>query len=136
MGDDDIEERGDYLEDAFSSPASDAEETGQTPSAGKASNTPQTDDSASTPDTSTASKTPIRERPTKLLYLEDEFKDELELTFDELNLKYKREHGEKLNQNEHFYPQLLRLALDELGDVRDRDLSELEALLDLPDGEG
>lgn len=67
-------------------------------------------------------------------YLDEEFLRELELMFDELNLRYKREYGESLQKNRDFYPNLLRLGLEQLGDIRERDLDDIEAILDLPPG--
>ena len=56
----------------------------------------------------------------------EEFEEELELAFNELSLKWKREHGEELQKNIHWYPVLLRLGCNVIGDVGDIDLEEFE----------
>lgn len=72
-----------------------------------------------------------REMQSQMLYLDPELYRELDLTFEELKLRYRREHDDKLQKNKDFYAGLLRLGLAELGDVRERDLDELEDDLDL-----
>lgn len=137
--DDELEERGAYLEDAFSSGTSSASETDETsdspdpPITSDASNTSKADEASDTSDssgTSTAGEadetTPLRDRPTKLLYLEEELKRELELAFDELNLRYKRERDEELRQNDDWWPVLLQVGYEAIGDVSDIDLEEFD----------
>lgn len=72
-----------------------------------------------------------REMQSQMLYLAPEFHKEVDLTFEELNLRFRRERDRKLEKNKDFYAGLLRLGLERLGDVRDRDLDEVEELLDL-----
>lgn len=133
MSDGDPEERAERLQDRFSSqpPETDqADEAGQASETGEAheaSNTPNASEATGTP---VADETPIRELPTKLLYLEEDVKEELELAFDEVNLRYKRETGEELQENRHWWPVLLRLGYEALGDVEDLDLEEFEELLE------
>jgi hypothetical protein len=67
----------------------------------------------------------------QMLYLPPEFHKEIDLTFEELNLRFRRERDRKLEKNKDFYAGLLRLGLERLGDVRDRELDEVEELLDL-----
>jgi hypothetical protein len=158
-GEEEPDERAEKLASRFSTPdteetpqaqpssdtsnASKTQESAETES-NKASNTPSTSNSTQAKETSQMEETqetsqtkeqprkrPVRELETKLLYLDDEFLQELELTFDELNLRYKREYGEELQKNRDYYPALLQLGLEQLGDVRDQDLAELEATLDL-----
>ena len=75
-------------------------------------------------------ETPVRDLPTKLLYLEEDFIEELELAFDAVNLMYRREYGEELEKNRHWYPLLLRLGFHAIGDVDELTLEEYEALLE------
>lgn len=72
-----------------------------------------------------------REMQSQMLYLPPEFHREVDLTFEELNLRFRRERDRKLEKNKDFYTGLLRLGLDRLGDVRDAELDELEELLEL-----
>ena len=108
-------EEGESSEAANSSRSEDAPDTPESSTASKASNTPQADDA-----------TPLRDRPTKLLYMEEAFKEELELAFDELNLRYKRERGDELHQNEDWWPVLLRIGFEAIGDVREVDLERFD----------
>lgn len=55
----------------------------------------------------------VRERPSVLMYLPEEQHQELDLRFDELNLKHKREHGEALQKNRDYYPAVVEAALSE-----------------------
>lgn len=143
MTDEDPDERAEKLAGRFSpsgteqadqtNQASETHEASQAPDASKASNTQKTPATHETTETDEG-EGPIREQKTKLLYLDEDFLRELELTFDELNLRYKREYGEALQKNRDFYPNLLRLGLEQLGDIRERDLNDIEAILDLPQG--
>lgn len=72
-----------------------------------------------------------REMQSQMLYLPPEFHKEVDLTFEELNLRFRRERDRKLEKNRDFYLGLLQLGLAELGDVGDRELDEVEELLDL-----
>lgn len=141
--DDELEERGAYLEDAFSSGTSSASETDETsdapdsPITSDASNTSKTDEASDTSGSSGTSTTgeadettPLRDRPTKLLYLDEELKRELELAFDELNLRYKRERDQKLKQNDDWWPVLLQIGFEAIGDVSDVDLEEFDKARD------
>ncbi|ADJ14515.1 hypothetical protein C497_03990 [Halalkalicoccus jeotgali B3] len=47
------------------------------------------------------------------MYLSEEEVDTLDLQFQELNLEYRREHGEKLQKNADFYPAVLEAAFSE-----------------------
>lgn len=78
----------------------------------------------------------VREQQRKTLYLPDSLVDEAELAFDALNLRWRQEGNDPLEKHPDFYEQLLRNALDELGDVQERDLDELADELDLTDGRG
>jgi hypothetical protein len=54
----------------------------------------------------------IKDRPSVLMYLPQELHTELDLRFDELNLQYKREHGEALGKNRDFYPAVIEASLE------------------------
>lgn len=126
---DGADSRSEKLQERFGSISSEASETSGSSEASKAP------DAGGTSEASGASKaageTALRDRPTQLLYLEEDFLEELELSFGELNLRFQREHGEELEKNRHWYPRLLALGLEQVGDVRERDLEELEDVLGL-----
>ncbi|WP_192498532.1 hypothetical protein [Halorussus halophilus] len=84
-----------------------------------------------TPDDSDGDELTTREMQSQMLYLDPELYRELDLTFEELKLRYRRERDDKLQKNKDFYAGLLRLGLAQLGDVRERELDEIEDDLDL-----
>ena len=103
-------------------PATDAERV----DAGQSSETTGTDAEQDGDDELTT-----REKQSQMLYLAPELYRELDLTFEELKLRYRRERDGKLQKNRDFYAGLLRLGLAQLGDVRERDLDDIDDDLDL-----
>lgn len=140
MSDGDPEDRAKKLQGRFStSEADEADGASDPPDTGEASNTHSSSDTPdssnapdapNTPDTDEASSTPLRDRPTKLLYLDDDLKRELELAFDEISLRYKRERDEDLQQNEDWWPVLLQIGYEAIGDVSDVDLDTFDQARD------
>lgn len=63
-------------------------------------------------------KTSVKDRPSVLMYLPEELHKELDIKFDELNLKSKKETGEGLQKNKDFYPAIIKAGL-EGKDVKD-----------------
>lgn len=55
----------------------------------------------------------IRDRKSVLMYLPEELHEDLDIRFDELNLKHKREHGEALQKNRDYYPAIVEAALSD-----------------------
>lgn len=53
----------------------------------------------------------VRERPSVLMYLPPEVREELDVRYDELNARYRREHGEQLGKNRSYYPAVVRAGL-------------------------
>lgn len=53
----------------------------------------------------------VRDRPSVLMYLPPELREELDVRFDELNAEYRREHGEPLGKNRDYYPAVVRAGL-------------------------
>lgn len=53
----------------------------------------------------------VRDRPSVLMYLPPELREELDIRFDELNAEYRREHGEPLGKNRDYYPAVVRAGL-------------------------
>jgi len=54
----------------------------------------------------------LKDRPSVLMYLPEETRRELDIRFDELNARYKREYGEPLEKNRDYYPAVVRAALE------------------------
>jgi hypothetical protein len=125
---------GDFTSETDEAPeASKTPKTDEADSEQRASGTDEASKASKTPSTGVASEmneTAVRDLPTKLLYLEAEFIEELEVAFDAVNLMYRREYGEELEKNRHWYPLLLRLGFHAIGDVDELTLEEYEALLE------
>ena len=47
------------------------------------------------------------------MYLEESLAEDLDLRVDELQLAYRKEHGEKMTKNGEFYPALARAAIND-----------------------
>jgi hypothetical protein len=54
----------------------------------------------------------VKDRPSVLMYLPEATRQELDIRFDELNARYKREHGEPLEKNRDYYPAVIRAGLE------------------------
>ena len=67
-------------------------------------------------------ETSIKDRPSVLMYLPEETRQDLDIRFDELNARHKREHGEPLEKNRDYYPAVIQAGLSE---------ESLETILDL-----
>lgn len=86
----------------------------------------QTDDSNNT---AVTSGTAVRDQTHVAMYLPEDLADDLDLRFDELNLEYRKEYGEKMTKNGEFYPALARAAINDttlreelgLGEVNQQD---------------
>jgi hypothetical protein len=75
----------------------------------------------------------VRDGADREFYMPKELLEELDLTFDRLNLRYQTEVGRRLNKHPHWYNRLLVLGLAVIGDVDERDMDGLQELLDLPE---
>lgn len=53
----------------------------------------------------------VRERPSVLMYLPPDVREELDVRYDELNARYRREHGEQLGKNRAYYPAVVHAGL-------------------------
>jgi hypothetical protein len=105
------EDDGDSGEDEQSSPS--------TTSSSKPSKTEKTDMPAETDAPETES---VKDRPSVLMYLPEDLHQEMDIRFDELNAAAKREFGEGLEKNRHWYPLLLSLALDKADEMSTEEL--------------
>ncbi|WP_254544521.1 hypothetical protein [Halomarina pelagica] len=54
----------------------------------------------------------IKDRPSVLMYLPDDLRQELDIRFDELNARHKRERGEPLEKNRDYYPAVVEAGLE------------------------
>ena len=57
-------------------------------------------------------KTSVKDRPSVLMYIPEDLHRELDIKFDELNLKSKKETGEGLQKNKDFYPAVIKAGLE------------------------
>lgn len=101
----DRNERGRDIEERLSKRFQSAEERGETERTDAPS---KTSESASGTD---SGETSVKERPSVLMYLPVEVRTELDIRFDELNARYKREHGEALEKNRDYYPAVVEAGL-------------------------
>lgn len=98
------EERGQEIEDRLSK-RFESDKTAQTDETDKKSKPEKTDMQSKT------AQTGVKERPSVLMYLPEELRQELDVRFDELNAKHKREHGEGIEKNRDYYPAVVEAGL-------------------------
>ena len=65
------------------------------------------------------SKDVVRDRKSVLMYLPEDIRKELNIQFDELNAKHKRQHGEAIEKNRDYYPAVI------LAGLTDKDLKDI-----------
>jgi len=53
----------------------------------------------------------VRDRKSVLMYLPEDIRKELDIQFDELNAKHKRQHGEAIEKNRDYYPAVILAGL-------------------------
>jgi hypothetical protein len=58
-------------------------------------------------------ETSVRERKNVNMYLPEGLVDELQLRYSELNVEWRRQHGEDMPKNDQFYPAVVRSALED-----------------------
>jgi hypothetical protein len=93
--------------------------TGKTDNTSKASKTGKPEQNNKTKQNE---KTSVKDRPSVLMYLPEEQHSELDIRFDEINAKYKREHGESLQKNRDYYPILIELAMEKTQEMDEDEL--------------
>lgn len=119
----DRDEKGDEMTDRmsrrFGSESESTEETENTQETKSAKNSQSSKNTMNTQTTQTdkseetsESAENVNDRPSVLMYLPENQKEELSLRFDELNLKHKRQHGEALGKNRDYYPAVVEAALN------------------------
>lgn len=73
--------------------------------------------------TSKTEKRSVKDRPSVLMYLPQDLYEELDLTYDQLNLQCKRKHGDAIAKNRDWYPAVVQAGLE--------NTDRLKELLDL-----
>lgn len=87
-------------DDAESSKSSKMSETAETTETTESAESDETTESGG-----------VRSRKNVNMYLPDDLVDDLQLRYSELNVQWRRKHGEDLPKNERFYPAVVRAAL-------------------------
>ena len=118
----DRQERSDRLRQRFDRDHNKNEGNAETDSieeeAGDKADTDESNDRPlANPDTTVSDETgesekSIKDRPSVLMYLPEELHTELDIRFDELNARYKREHGQPLEKNRDYYPAVVEASLE------------------------
>lgn len=81
----------------------------------KTSQTDKTDMSDTTTqsgESDESDKTSLKDKPSVLMYLDEDLKTELDARFDELNARHRREHGDGLEKNRDYYPAVIEAGLE------------------------
>lgn len=111
------DERGEDVTNRLSKRFGEESESSKSEKASKIDKTDKRDMKSETGKSSSTGKSVessenVRDRPSVLMYLPEDLRQELDLRFDELNLQYKREHGEALGKNKDYYPAVVEAALE------------------------
>ena len=114
---DEREERANRLRERFKDGAAEDEDTKEEESRSNTSKTNMTEQSDNSDPRE--SNEAVKDRPSVLMYLPEETRQELDIRFDELNAQYKRKHGEALEKNRDYYPAVVEAGLTdkELKDI-------------------
>lgn len=127
----DRDERGNRLSKRFQKDKSDTDNddssasNSSTPSnpsnESKTSTESKPSNSSKTEQTDKTQKKSVKDRPSVLMYLPEELHTELDIRFDELNARHKREHGRPIEKNRDYYPAVIEAALEnkDIEDVLD-----------------
>ena len=106
---------------------SDQSKTDDTPTSSDSSNSSSSANSANSNSPSSSSRSSksnksssstnsgkkgVREKRGVTMYLPDDLVDDLDFRFDELNVKYRREYGEKMEKNKDFYPAMVQATIN------------------------
>ena len=70
------------------------------------------DDKSKKSETEKSKGSSVKDRPSVLMYIPEKLHRELDITFDELNLKSKKQNGKKLQKNKDFYPAVIKAGLE------------------------
>ena len=95
---------------ALEADASTGSETVEMSETSDASETSKRAETAKTSESEESSGT-VRERKNVNMYLPEDLVDDLQLRYSELNVEWRRRHGEDMPKNEEFYPAAIEAAL-------------------------
>ena len=96
--------------EADASTGSETVETSDASETSKRAETAETSESEETAESEKSSGT-VRERKNVNMYLPEDLVDDLQLRYSELNVEWRRRHGEDMPKNEEFYPAAIEAAL-------------------------
>lgn len=99
-------------DDSLSSETVEMSEVSNTSKTSKSEETSEMSKSSTTTESEESSGT-VRERKNVNMYLPETLVDDLQLRYSELNVEWRRRHGEDMPKNEEFYPAAIRAALGE-----------------------
>ena len=97
--------------DESESESSDGANTSEKPNQSKPSKTDMPEEITSS-EASISDQRSIKDLPSVLMYLPEDLHSRLDLRFDEVKLEHKRECGEEIEKNRHFYPALIKAGLE------------------------
>lgn len=104
----DRDDRSDRLRRRFDRDGPDADHTSTPAREDGSEDDSETEDKSSSHDDSSS----VKDRPSVLMYLPEDTRQELDIRFDELNAQYKRAHGEPLEKNRDYYPAVIQAGLE------------------------
>ena len=115
------DDRYDRDDDDRDDAAIESEASSETTEMSEASNTSKTSKRQKTTKMSKSEKTAeseessgtVRERKNVNMYLPEGLVDDLQMRYSELNVEWRRRHGEDMPKNDEFYPAAIRAALGE-----------------------
>lgn len=111
--DDDGKRMQDRLSERFGGDESDfdSSDDANTSKESKSSKTGMPEETTSS-EASISGQQSIKDLPSVLMYLPEDLHSRLDLRFDEVKLEHKREYGEEIEKNRHFYPALVKAGLE------------------------
>jgi hypothetical protein len=104
-------------DDAQSDQTAEPSETAENNTMSETSKTSKSAESGKTKKNSKTTETEksggVRSRKNVNMYLPDDLVDDLQLRYSELNVQWRREHGDDMPKNEEYYPAVIRSALND-----------------------
>lgn len=105
-------------EEAPAEAAGDAAEDEQSSVASSPSSKPSKSSKTAMPtETDDPATDSVKDRPSVLMYLPTELRQEMDIRFDEINAAAKRSRGEGIGKNRDWYPLLVSLALEKTDEM-------------------
>ena len=68
----------------------------------------------------------VKDRPSVLMYLPEDLRQEMDIRFDEINATVKRARGEGVEKNRDWYPLIVSLGLEKADEMDDELLTRLD----------